>query len=135
MNDSANLQVHLDSGRTVSLNIKENPHLDYGYAVTSHSSQGQTTDRVLVHVNTEQAGEKLINRRLAYVAVSRGRYDAQIYTNGKTHLAEILSRDSSHRMALEPSGESISSAQKIAPSSARSQVHEHTKAADHSISR
>src|SRR5439155_1447486 len=76
MNDSANLQVHLDSGRTVSLNIKENPHLDYGYAVTSHSSQGQTADRVLVHVDTEQAGEKLVNRRLAYVAVSRGRYDA-----------------------------------------------------------
>src|SRR2546429_3256006 len=62
MNDSANLQVHLDSGRTASLNIKENPHLDYGYAVTSHSSQGQTADRVLVHVDTEQAGEKLVRK-------------------------------------------------------------------------
>jgi conjugative relaxase-like TrwC/TraI family protein len=132
---NGNLQLRMDSGRRVTFNLKENPHLDYGYAVTSHSSQGQTTDRVLVHVNTEQAGEKLINRRLAYVAVSRGRYDAQIYTNGKTHLAETLSRDSSHRMALEPSGESISSAQKIAPSPARSQVHEHTKAEGHSISR
>jgi ATP-dependent exoDNAse (exonuclease V) alpha subunit len=50
----------------------------YGYAVTSHSSQGQTADRVLVHIDTEQAGEKLVNRRLAYVAVSRGRYDAQV---------------------------------------------------------
>ena len=59
------------------------PHLDYGYAVTSHSSQGQTADRVLVHVDTERAGEQLVNRRLAYVAVSRGRYDAQIYTNDK----------------------------------------------------
>ena len=132
---NGNLQLRMDSGRRVTFNLKENPHLDYGYALTSHTSQGQTTDRVLVHVNTEQSGEKLINRRLAYVAVSRGRYDAQIYTNGKTHLAEILSRDSSHRMALEPSGESISSAQKIAPSSARSQVLEHTKAEGHSISR
>jgi len=43
------------------------------YAVTSHSSPGQTADRVLVHVDTEQAGEKLVNRRLAYVSVSRGR--------------------------------------------------------------
>ena len=73
---SGNLQVRLDAGRTVAFNIKENPHLDSGYAVTSHSRQGQTADRVLVHVDTEQAGEKLINRRLAYVAVSRGRYDA-----------------------------------------------------------
>jgi len=72
IDDSGNLQLRLDSGRTVAFNIKENPHLDYGYAVTSHSSQGQTADRVLVHVDTEQAGEKLVDRRLAYVAVSRG---------------------------------------------------------------
>ncbi len=133
--DSGNLQVRLDSGRTVAFNIKENPHLDYGYAVTSHSSQGQTADRVLVHVDTEQAGEKLVNRRLAYVAVSRGRYDAQLYTNDKTHLTEHLSRDASHRSAIEPSRESTPSAQKIEPSSAPSQVHEHTQADGHSISR
>src|SRR5229473_2693423 len=56
IDDSGNLQLRLDSGRTVAFNIKENPHLDYGYAVTSHSSQGQTADRVLVHTATEQAG-------------------------------------------------------------------------------
>src|SRR5216683_4886061 len=110
-------------------------HLDYGYAVTSHSSQGQTADRVLVHVDTEQAGEKLVNRRLAYVAVSRGRYDAQLYTNDKTHLTEQLSRDVSHRSAIEPSRESTPSAQNIEPPSARSQVHGHTQAEGHSISR
>jgi len=96
-----NLQLRLDSGRSVSFNIKENPHLDYGYAVTSHSSQGQTADRVLVNVDTQQAGENLVNRRLAYVAVSRGRYDAQIYTDDKTQLAEGLGRDVSHRTATE----------------------------------
>ena len=69
--------------------------------VTSHSSQGQTADRVLIHVDTEQGGEKLVNRRLAYVAVSRGRYDAQIYTNDKTALAEGLGRDVSRRSPLE----------------------------------
>ena len=69
--------------------------------MTSHSSQGQTADRVLIHIDTEQGGEKLVNRRLAYVAVSRGRYDAEIYTNDKTALAEGLGRDVSHRSALE----------------------------------
>ena len=102
IDDSGDLQLRLDSGRTVAFNIKENPHLDYGYAVTSQSSQGQTADRVLVHIDTEQSGEKLVNRRLAYVAVSRGRYDAQLYTNDKTHLTEQLSRDVSHRSAIEP---------------------------------
>jgi conjugative relaxase-like TrwC/TraI family protein len=135
INDSGNLQLRLDSGREVSFNIKENPHLDYGYAVTSHSSQGQTADRVLVHVDTEQASEKLVNRRLAYVAVSRGRYDAQVYTNDKTSLAEGLGRDVSHRSAIEPSRESTASAQKIEPPTARSRAHEHTQAEGHSISR
>ena len=99
---TGNLQLRLDSGRSVSFNAKENPHLDYGYAVTSHSSQGQTANRVLIHVDTERAGEKLVNRRLAYVAVSRGRYDAQLYTNDKTHLAGTLSREVSHQSAMEP---------------------------------
>jgi ATP-dependent exoDNAse (exonuclease V) alpha subunit len=135
IDDSGNLQLRLDSGREVAFNIKENPHLDYGYAVTSHSSQGQTADRVLVHVDTEQAGEKLVNRRLAYVAVSRGRYDAQLYTNDKTHLTEHLSRDVSHRSAIEPSRESTPSAQKIERPSASSQAQEHTQAEGHSISR
>jgi len=135
IDDSGNLQLRLDSGRTIAFNIKENAHLDYGYAVTSHSSQGQTTDRVLVHIDTEQAGEKLVNRRLAYVAVSRGRYDAQIYTNDKSHLAEGLSRDVSHRSAIEASHESVSSAHKTQSSTTRSQGHEHTQAEGHSISR
>jgi len=135
IDDSGNLQLRLDSGRTVAFNIKENPHLDYGYAITSHSSQGQTADRVLIHVDTELAGEKLVNRRLAYVAVSRGRYDAQVYTNDKGQLAGQLSRDVSRRSAIEASRESVSPAREIEPSTTRSQGHEHTQAEGHSINR
>ena len=134
IDDSGNLQLRLDSGRTVAFNIKDNRHLDYGYAITSHSSQGQTADRVLVHVDTDQAGEKLINRRLAYVAVSRARYDAQIYTNDKGQLADQLSRDVSHRAAIEMSRESVSSAHTApAPSSSRQMLE--NKQAEQSIGR
>jgi hypothetical protein len=76
-----------------------------------------------------------VNRRLAYVAVSRGRYDAQIYTNDKDHLTEQLSRDVSHRSAIEPSRESSPSQQTIEPRSTRSQVQEHVEAVGQSISR
>ncbi len=95
-----NLQIRMDSGGEVQFNIRDHPHLDYGYAVTSHSSQGVTADRVLLHVDTGQAHQKLINRRLAYVAVSRGRYDAQIYTNDAESLGEALSKDVSKKCAL-----------------------------------
>ena len=107
---SGDVRVRLESGRTVAFKIDDHPHLDYGYAVTSHSSQGQTADRVLVHVDTERAGEMLVNRRLAYVAVSRGRFAAQIYTNDKAHLVDALSREVSHRSAIGPSRGHCSSA-------------------------
>jgi conjugative relaxase-like TrwC/TraI family protein len=95
------LQIRLDSGRQVDLKLRDHPHLDYGYAVTSHSSQGTTADRVLVHVDTENAHEQLINSRLAYVSVSRGRYDARIYTNDATKLGDELSREVSKHSALD----------------------------------
>ncbi|MGH9327063.1 MAG: hypothetical protein ACRD2B_10345 [Terriglobia bacterium] len=56
---------------------------------------------MLIHVDTEQAHPNLINSRMAYVSVSRARYDAQIYTNDKANLGEELSRDVSHRSAIQ----------------------------------
>jgi ATP-dependent exoDNAse (exonuclease V) alpha subunit len=95
------MEVRWDSGRTSTFDTGERRHLDYGYAVTSHSSQGQTAGRVLVHVETARASEKLVNQRLAYVAVSRGQHDARIYTDDKVGLARALDREVSHRSALE----------------------------------
>jgi hypothetical protein len=97
---SGNLEIRMDSGREVRFNIHEHPHLDHGYAVTSHSSQGQTADRVLIHVDTDKS-ELLVNNRFAYVSVSRGQYDARIYTNDRTKLGRNLSRDNSQRTATE----------------------------------
>ena len=93
------MTVRMDSGRLIQVDVSKHPHLDYGYALTSHSSQGQTADRVLIHVDTEQ-GPQLVNSRMAYVAISRGRYDGQIYTNSKADLADHLSRDHSHSTAI-----------------------------------
>ncbi|MGB7561652.1 MAG: AAA family ATPase, partial [Candidatus Acidiferrales bacterium] len=130
-----NLQIRLDSGRAVTFNIRENPHLDHGYAVTSHSSQGQTADRLLIHVDTERTGEKLVNRRFAYVAVSRGRYDAQIYTNDKSDLAEQLARDTSHRSAMEPDRLQQQGAQTIDQSSPPTRGTQQPVAQEQSIGR
>jgi len=52
------------SGDRVEINPLKNPHLDHGYAVTSHSSQGQTADRVLIHADTELGAKDLLNNRM-----------------------------------------------------------------------
>ncbi len=79
-----------------------NPHLDYGYAVTSHSSQGQTADRVLIHVDTELGAKDLLNNRMAYVAVSRGAYDAQLFTHAREKLGAALGHDVSQQSVHAP---------------------------------
>jgi hypothetical protein len=58
---------------------------------------------------------------LAYVAVSRGRYDAQIYTNDRGQLGEALGRDVSKRSSIELGRAPESPAPKLEPSTARRQ--------------
>jgi len=96
-----NLKLKMDSGREVEFNTRQHPHLDYSYAVTSHSSQGQTSDRVLIHVDSDQTHRELLNSRMAYVSVSRAQYDVQVYTNDAATLGQELSRDISKSVALE----------------------------------
>lgn len=95
------LSIRLDSGRTAEFSMRKHLHLDDGYAVTSHSSQGVTADRVLVNVDTRQAHEKLLNNRFAYVFLSRARYDAMIYTDNAQAIGLELSREVSKRAAIE----------------------------------
>ena len=62
-----------DDRRLFALSSKINWSPPEGsYAITSHSSQGQTADRVLIHADTEVGAKDLLNKRMAYVAVWRG---------------------------------------------------------------
>jgi len=73
------MSLRLDDGRSVELDPGRHPHLGHGYAVTSHSSQGQTAERVLVHVDTELGAKDLFNNRMAYVAISLSARCAALY--------------------------------------------------------
>jgi conjugative relaxase-like TrwC/TraI family protein len=87
------LSVRLvDSDRALSFDPHKMPHFDHGYAVTSHSAQGLTADRVLVNIDSNMHPD-LINTRLAYVSISRGQNDAHVFTNDAARLSENLSRD------------------------------------------
>ena len=94
------VRVDGDKGKSITFNPREMRHFDHGYAVTSHSSQGLTAERVLVNMDTEVHPE-LINSRFAYVSVSRASHDAQVFTNDAANLAESLSRDVSKASAID----------------------------------
>jgi ATP-dependent exoDNAse (exonuclease V) alpha subunit len=118
------LNLTMDSGHSIEIDPNKHPHLDYGYAMTSHSSQGQTADRVLIHVDTELAAKDLLNSRMAYVSVSRGAFDAQLFTNDRQKLPSALGYNLSKHSAHIPE---INSEQTIAPqqevSTGRQQEH------------
>ncbi|HKV80416.1 MAG TPA: hypothetical protein VJP02_19865, partial [Candidatus Sulfotelmatobacter sp.] len=46
------ITARLDNSRRLDFNASEHRHFDHGYAVTSHSSQGLTAERVLVNADT-----------------------------------------------------------------------------------
>jgi hypothetical protein len=95
------MRLKLDNDRSINFDPHRHPHLDHGYAVTSYSSQGQTADRVLINVDTELGAKDLLNNRMAYVSVSRGQWDAQIFTNDRGKLSQVLGHDVSHQSALQ----------------------------------
>jgi conjugative relaxase-like TrwC/TraI family protein len=98
--DDGQLTVKMDNGKSVSFDANTMPHVDHGYAVTSHSSQGLTADRVLVNIDTNTHPE-LINPRFAYVSVSRAAHDAQIYTNAASSLTASLSQAVTKTSAID----------------------------------
>ena len=99
--EDGKISVRVDGAkdRIVRFDANDMRHLDHGYAVTSHSSQGLTSERVLVNMDTEVHPE-LISSRFAYVSVSRASHDAQIYTNDAASLAGKLSQDVSKSAAI-----------------------------------
>src|SRR6185369_10355902 len=94
------IRLTMDSGREISVDLRKFRHVDYGYAVTSHSAQGLTFDRVLINADTHES-VRLLNDRMAYVAISRARYDALIYTDSTQNLSAALSREMDKETALE----------------------------------
>lgn len=61
--------------------------------MTGHSSQGQTADRVLIHVDTELSAKDLANSREASVSGSRARPDRRLFTNDRETLSTALGND------------------------------------------
>ena len=57
---------------------------------------------MLVNVDTELAAKDLLNSRMAYVSISRGQFDAQIFTDSLEKLPKALGHDVSHQSAYKP---------------------------------
>jgi conjugative relaxase-like TrwC/TraI family protein len=98
--DDHRARLRTDNGREISAAIDRLKHIDYGYASTSHSSQGATVDRVIANIDTLRSAE-LVNRKQFYVSISRARHSATIYTDDRSALQHAVSRTREKSIALE----------------------------------
>jgi conjugative relaxase-like TrwC/TraI family protein len=94
------VRARLDNNRQIEFNPVEHRHFDHGYAVTNHSSQAPTAERVLVHADTKVHPD-LLNSRFAYVSISRASHEATLFTDDLAKLAPQLGADVSNTSVLE----------------------------------
>lgn len=75
--EGATLRVRLDEGgRVAALPTARYPHLDHGYALTTHKAQGVTVDRAFV-----LAGGRMADQELGLVQLSRHRQNARVFVD------------------------------------------------------
>jgi ATP-dependent exoDNAse (exonuclease V) alpha subunit len=90
----------MDNGKSVSFDAHQMRHFDHGYAVTSHSSQSLTAERVLVNADTGVHPD-LLNSRFGYVSISRASHQATLFTDDMTKLRPQLSTEIAKTSALK----------------------------------
>jgi conjugative relaxase-like TrwC/TraI family protein len=78
---------------------KDFGHLTNGYVLTSHASQGATVDKVFVGLSSESF--LATSQRTAYVALTRGKEQSQVFTDDRKELLKAVSRPDDPMSATE----------------------------------
>jgi len=87
-----------DGKREVALRADKGLHLDHAHATTIHSSQGLTSDRVFIDVETTS---RTTAKDTFYVSLSRARFDAPVFTDNRQTLPAAISRLTLKTAALD----------------------------------
>ncbi len=87
-----------DGERRVVLSADKPLHLDHAYATTVHASQGTTAERVLIDAATKS---RTTSQEVYYVAISRARQEARIYTDDLARLPAAVTREHAKHAALD----------------------------------
>ena len=83
-------------------------HVRHGWVGTVHGSQGATADRSMTHLESFRANT--VDAKTAYVAISRARKGAAVYTDSKEGLANAIETRTGERataLAVERAAPSI----------------------------
>ena len=71
-----------------SSDLAADQHLRHGYVQTAHAAQGRTAERAMIHADSRATN--LVDQKMMYVAVSRAKTEAAIYTDDRGKLVSAL---------------------------------------------
>lgn len=86
------------AGGRIRLSRRRPMHLEHAYAATVHGAQGLTSERVFVSLDTRS---RTASMNLYYVAISRARHEARVYTDSLERLPAAIARQLHKAAALE----------------------------------
>lgn len=92
-------------GKLHTFNVDEKHHITHAYAMTVHASQGLTYNNVIADLNTKSL---TLSKETFYVAISRAKYNAFVFTEDKNKLPEAILRSSSKSNAISLFNDNIS---------------------------
>jgi conjugative relaxase-like TrwC/TraI family protein len=84
-------RIELEDGRVLPSNYR---HIQHGYAVTAHRSQGKTVDAVVI-------AAEVMNKELFYVSASRGRESVAVVSSDVELLRQAVARSGARPSAME----------------------------------
>lgn len=111
--DGDKITARTDTGKTVTLDASKlkDRHVEHAYAQTSHAVQGKTCARVFIHAESTRAN--LQTQQNNYVAASRAKVEARVYTDSKEKLIRQLDRNTGQKeTALDPQSKAKAEAEK-----------------------
>lgn len=99
-------KIRLDSAKagqgrvqTLNLDTSTEQHIRHGYVQTAHAAQGRTAERVMIHADSRATN--LVDQKMVYVAVSRAKSSASVYTDDRAKLVSgIMERAGEKQVAL-----------------------------------
>ena len=97
--DARTMNVREQKGRehVLQLDSARDQHMRHGWVSTVHGSQGATAERSMVHL--ESFRTNTVDARSVYVAISRAKGSAAVYTDSREKLAGAIEQRSGERMA------------------------------------
>lgn len=103
---SATVQLAKGKTETLALDSPRDQHIAHAYVATAFAAQGRTAERTFIHADS--AATHLIDQKSFYVALSRARDSAAIYTNDRAKLiAAITERTGTKQTALVPEARAV----------------------------